>query len=264
MAFDIDKFTETSVSVNWSDLDFDEFKTNPLPASTLRSLRYMCDIEYHTVCYLRDMLMTPSHEDDDIGAFMTMWNREEFWHGEALAAVLAAHDITVDFDELKATRLKLGWKDRLDPIKQSILGNLVGTDFIAVHMSWGAANEWSATAAYTRLAQLERHPVLSVLLKRIAKQETRHVAFYASQARARLESSKSARRLTRFLLRKVWGPVGSGVMPDSEVTHVMGHLFGDADGLDEVRRIDSHIAKLPGMEGLTIIENSLRVRGVAA
>jgi rubrerythrin len=264
MAFDIDKFTETSVSVNWSDLDFDEFKTNPLPASTLRSLRYMCDIEYHTVCYLRDMLMTPSHEDDEVGAFMTMWNREEFWHGEALAAVLAAHDITVDFDELKATRLKLGWKDRLDPIKQSILGNLVGTDFIAVHMSWGAANEWSATAAYTRLAQLERHPVLSVLLKRIAKQETRHVAFYASQAKARLESSKSARRLTRFLLRKVWGPVGSGVMPDSEDTHVMGHLFGDEDGLAEVRRIDGHIAKLPGMEGLTIIENSLRVRGVAA
>ncbi|MBF4512413.1 ferritin-like domain-containing protein [Plantibacter sp. VKM Ac-2885] len=264
MAFDIDKFTETSVSVNWSDLDFDEFKTNPLPPSTLRSLRYMCDIEYHTVCYLRDMLMTPSHEDDEVGAFMTMWNREEFWHGEALAAVLAAHDITVDFDELKATRLKLGWKDRLDPIKQSILGNLVGTDFIAVHMSWGAANEWSATAAYTRLAQLERHPVLSVLLKRIAKQETRHVAFYASQAKARLESSKSARRLTRFLLRKVWGPVGSGVMPDSEVTHVMGHLFGDEDGLAEVRRIDGHIAKLPGMEGLTIIENSLRVRGVAA
>ena len=264
MAFDIDKFTETSVSVNWSDLDFDEFKTNPLPASTLRSLRYMCDIEYHTVCYLRDMLMTPSHEDDEVGAFMTMWNREEFWHGEALAAVLAAHDITVDFDELKATRLKLGWKDRLDPIKQSILGNLVGTDFIAVHMSWGAANEWSATAAYTRLAQLERHPVLSVLLKRIAKQETRHVAFYASQAKSRLESSKSARRLTRFLLRKVWGPVGSGVMPDSEVTHVMGHLFGDEDGLAEVRRIDGHIAKLPGMEGLTIIENSLRVRGVAA
>jgi rubrerythrin len=224
----------------------------------------MCDIEYHTVCYLRDMLMTPSHEDDEVGAFMTMWNREEFWHGEALAAVLAAHDITVDFDELKATRLKLGWKDRLDPIKQSILGNLVGTDFIAVHMSWGAANEWSATAAYTRLAQLERHPVLSVLLKRIAKQETRHVAFYASQAKARLESSKSARRLTRFLLRKVWGPVGSGVMPDSEVTHVMGHLFGDEDGLAEVRRIDGHIAKLPGMEGLTIIENSLRVRGVAA
>ena len=118
MAFDIDKYTATSVNVNWSDLDFDEFKTNPLPESTLRSLRYMCDIEYHTVCYLRDMLVTPSHKDPEVSAFMTMWNREEFWHGEALAEVLGAHGVTVDFDQLKATRLKLGWKDKLDPVKQ--------------------------------------------------------------------------------------------------------------------------------------------------
>ena len=86
----------------------------------------MCDIEYHTVCYLRDMLVTPSHKDADVSAFMTKWNREEFWHGEALADVLGAHGITVDFDQLKSTRLKLGRKDKLDPVKQSLLGNVVG------------------------------------------------------------------------------------------------------------------------------------------
>ena len=32
---------------------------------------------------LRDLLTTPSHKEPEIGAFMTMWNREEFWHGEA-------------------------------------------------------------------------------------------------------------------------------------------------------------------------------------
>src|SRR5690606_3366349 len=115
---------------------------------------------YHTVCYLRDLLTTPSHREPEVGAFMTMWNREEFWHGEALAAVLAVHGITVDFDQLKAKRLKLGWKDRLDPIKQSVMGGLVGNDFVAVHMAWGAANEWSANAAYLRMAELEGHPVL--------------------------------------------------------------------------------------------------------
>ena len=144
MAFDIDKYTANSKAVGWADLDFDEFDSNPLPEPTLRSLRYMCDVEYHTVCYLRDLLATPSHKEPEVGAFMTMWNREEFWHGEALAAVLGEHGITVDFDELKATRLKLGWKDRLDPIKQSLMGGLVGHDFVAVHMAWGAANEWSA------------------------------------------------------------------------------------------------------------------------
>jgi hypothetical protein len=46
MAFDIDKYTANSTAVGWGDLDFDEFDRNPLPASTLRTLRYMCDVEH--------------------------------------------------------------------------------------------------------------------------------------------------------------------------------------------------------------------------
>lgn len=262
MAFDIVNYAETSEGVGWEDLDFEIFRTDPLPENTLRSLRYMCDVEYHTVCYLRDLLVTPSHKERDVSAFMTMWNREEFWHGEALAAVLQMHGITVDFDELKASRLKLGWADKLGPLKQSLLGNIVGDDFVAVHMSWGAANEWSAVAAYRRLAALEAHPALSPLLKRIAQQETRHVAFYASQARARLEKSKMAQKLTRLALSKAWEPVGSSISEPAEVKHVMGHLFAGQDGVNEARRIDSNIAKLPGMDGLTIVESALRKRGI--
>jgi hypothetical protein len=264
MAFDIDHYTSTSKGVQWKDLAFEEFSTRPLPEATLRSLRYMCDVEYHTVCYLRDMLVTPSHKDEDVSAFMTMWNREEFWHGEALADVLAAHGVTVDFDELKATRLKLGWKDRLDPVKQSLMGNIIGKDFIAVHMIWGAANEWSAVAAYNRLADLEKHPVLAVLLKRIAAQEARHVAFYATQARARLEASKKAQVIARFALKKAWGPVGSTIMEPDEVTHVMGHLFSGEEGMREIRKLDDHISKMPGLEGLTIVETAMKAYGVAA
>jgi rubrerythrin len=264
VAFDIDKYTATSVSVAWQDLDFDQFESNPLPESTLRSLRYMCDIEYHTVCYLRDLLVTPSHKEADVSAFMTMWNREEFWHGEALAAVLGKHGVVVDFDQLKATRLKLGWKDRLDPIKQSLLGNIVGKDFIAVHMIWGAANEWSAVAAYNRLADLQQHPVLAELLRRIAKQEARHVAFYATQARERLAKSKKAQVLARFALKNAWGPVGSSVMEADEVTHVMGHLFAGEEGMREIRKLDEHISRMPGLEGLTIVETAMKKYGVAA
>ena len=62
------------------------FDEQPLDAQTLRSLRYMCDVEYHTTCFVRELLVTPSHREDAPAAFMTMWNREEFWHGEALAA----------------------------------------------------------------------------------------------------------------------------------------------------------------------------------
>jgi hypothetical protein len=264
MAFDIDKYTTNSKSVAWNDLDFDAFDTDPLPPHTLRTLRYMADVEYHTVCYLRDLLTTPSHKEPEIGAFMTMWNREEFWHGEALATVLGKHGITLDFDELKATRVKLGWKDRLDPIKQSLFGGLVGHDFVAVHMAWGAVNEWSANAAYLRLAKQQNHPVLGELLKRIAAQETKHVAFYASQARQRLEGSKKAQVIARFALKKFWRPVGSGISPDSEVEHVMRQMFSGPEGRKLIQDVDSHIAKLPGMDGLTIVEDSLERFSISA
>ncbi len=264
MAFDIDRFAEESTSVSWSDLDLDAFRRDPLPTETLRTLRYMCDVEYHTVCYLRDMLVTPSHTDGEVSTFMTMWNREEFWHGEALAAVLGVHGITVEFDELKARRMKMGWKDRLDPVKQSLLGNVVGKDFIAVHMTWGMANERSAAAAYRRLVHIDPHPALTPLLLRIAQQETRHIAFYATQAAKRLEASPRARTITRFALSKFWGPVGSGIMAEPEVSHVMRHLFSGEDGLHEVRKMDEQIARLPGLEGLTIVEDAFTRRGLYA
>src|SRR5699024_985022 len=188
------RFSQTSEPVRFDDLPFEEFRTNPLPPETLRSLQYMCDVEYHTVCYLRDMLVTPSHQDHDVTAFMTMWNREEFWHGEALAEVLRMHGVTLDYEHLKAKRVTMGWRDKLGPVKQSVMAGMVGQDFVAVHMIWGAANEWSAVAAYNRLADLQEHPVLATLLERIARQEARHVAFYATQGRERLARSTKAQK----------------------------------------------------------------------
>jgi hypothetical protein len=144
------------------------------------------------------------------------------------------------------------------------MGGLVGHDFVAVHMAWGAVNEWSANAAYLRLAKQQNHPVLAELLKRIAAQETKHVAFYASQARTRLAASKKAQVIARFALNKFWKPVGSGISPDSEVEHVMRQMFSGVEGRKLIQDVDSHIAKLPGMAGLTIVENSLDKFGISA
>lgn len=262
MAFDLDKFTSTSEPLQYEDLDFSLFESQPLDEATLRDLRYMCDVEFHTSCYLRDMLVTPSHHEEDAGGFMTMWNREEFWHGKALAAVLERHGILVDYDEVKAKRVKLGWYNALAAFKQSALTNLAGSDFVAVHMTWGAANELSAVAAYRRLAAMVEHPTLSPLLQRIAQQETRHVAFYTTQGREKLEASTAAQKLTRMILSKVWRPVGSGVMEDSEVKHVMGHLF--EGHFDELDKLDKRVQKMPGLDGLTIFRNAFARMGLAA
>jgi hypothetical protein len=254
MTFDISGYAQTAAPVRFDDLDYAAFKDKPLSAEALRCIRYMSDIESHTICYLRDLLVTPSHADPDVTTFLTMWAFEEFWHGEALAKVLEVHGITTGSEHIRTVRGRLGWKDRIAPIHQAIIANVVGVDFVAVHMSWGAVNEWATHAAYTGLAERENHPVLTQLLERIMRQETRHAAFYASQARQRLARSSRARRLTRFALKRFWRPVGSDVTPAAETNFMVRHLFTER----VAGQIDEKVDRLPGQQGLRLITRSFR------
>src|SRR5207249_7267370 len=83
------------------------------------------------------------------------------------------------------------------------------TDFVAVHMTWGAINELTTLTAYRRLAELADHPILSELLARIMRDESRHFAFYFHQAARRLERPRTA-RLTRRSVERFWTAVGNG------------------------------------------------------
>jgi rubrerythrin len=262
MAFDITTYTRNAAPVAYEDLDYGAFERQPLSPGALRCLRYMSDIESHTVCYLRDLLVTPSHADPDVTAFLTMWAYEEFWHGEALAKVLEVHGIPTGNAHIRGVRERLGWRDRLAPITQSLAANIVGNDFIAVHMTWGAINEWSTHAGYARLAEREEHPVLAELLKRIMKQESKHVAFYVSQARDRLALSRKAQKLTRFALKKFWEPVGASVMPRAETAHLLSYLLGGEHSA-QIDRIDEKIDQLPGLSGLGLVRRAATGYGVA-
>lgn len=244
--------------VDLDGIDFDAFARQPVGDEALRCLQYMHDVEFHTVCYLRDLLVSPAHRDPTVTAFLTFWNWEEYWHGEALSRVLAMHGRRSGPPRIEDRRASLGWRDRLSPALH-LLGSLVaGQDYTAVHMTWGAVNEWSAQAGYALLAQRSGHPVLAELLRRIMRQEGRHVDFYASQATARLERSRRSRTLTRAVLDRFWAPVGSTIMPPAEVAFMVGYLFGDETGLEYARRIDRRVDRLPGLEGLHVVERSIQ------
>ncbi|MHB1446628.1 MAG: ferritin-like domain-containing protein [Acidimicrobiales bacterium] len=253
MEFDIEAYKTKTERLRWDDLDFGTFRSNPLPEWALRCLRYMHDVEFHTACYLRDLLCSPAHADPDVTAFLSFWVFEEYWHGEALSAVLAAHGEAHGAKRVGIVRRRLGLADKLRPIGMSLASWLAGEDFVAVHMAWGAINEWTTQAGYAQLARRAGHPVLGELLRRIMRQEGRHIDFYASQARSRLAASRWARRLTRFALRHLWAPVGSGVMPKSETAHLATHLLGGDDGAEITARIDRRVDQLPGQGGLQLL-----------
>ena len=258
MAFELDDCKARTDRLRWGDLDLGSFGARPVGTDALRCIRYMHDVEYHTICYLRDLLLTPAHRDPTITTFLSFWVYEEYWHGEALGAVLSAHGEPHGEARVAAVRSSLGWRDSMRPLLMTIGGWLAATDFTAVHMTWGAINEWTTQAGYSLLARRARHPILSDLLGRIARQEGRHIDFYSSQARSRLAASPRAQRLARLALRRFWHPVGSGVMPPEETQFLTRYLMGDQRGMEMAHRIDRRIDRLPGLTGLRLMESAVK------
>src|SRR5580658_9767893 len=109
----IDSYKSRAGRLDISGIDFDDFRDQPLGADALRTLRYMHDVEHHTVCYLRDLLLTPAHADPEITSFLSCWVFEEMWHGEAIAEVLEAHGEEAGATRIEALRHKRRRKEAL-------------------------------------------------------------------------------------------------------------------------------------------------------
>jgi hypothetical protein len=256
MAFDLETYKRVMGRLDVDDLDFETFRAQPLRTDELRCLRYMHDVEQHTSCYLRNLLNTKAHHDPDITSFLTMWNFEEYWHGEALGAVLAAHEEPSGTSRIAAMRARLGWRITTSPPIWMAF-SAATKHFLAVHMTFGVINEWSTQAGYSRLAARTEHPVLRELLRRIMRQEGRHIDYYLSEARQRLAGSRAAQRTTRLLIRALWKPVGASVMPEAETRHLVSTLFGDDEGRAVVARLDRRVDALPGLRGMSLMTDAL-------
>jgi rubrerythrin len=270
--FDLDRYLRASKRVDLSTVQWDRIPDHPLSDPEARCLAYMMDIESHTAVFLRDLLATRASFDPEITAFLSCWAYEELWHGEAFSRFLGAAGRTMapEYETIgvddpypsrgarqRWIRRSLGGRGYVSHMG-SLLGSTVFREFVAIHMAWGAVNELTTLQAYHRIIAKTQHPVLVQMLQAIIKDERRHFAFYRAQARMRLARSRQARRITRFALEKLWAPVGTGVRPQSETDFVVAHLFGDADGVVELKEMDSTIAELPGFGDAQLLTEAAR------
>jgi rubrerythrin len=261
--FDLDRFIRTSGRVDLSGVEWHRAAEPPLSRAEVRTLRYMMDIESHTIVFMRDLLATQAAFDPMVTAFLCCWNFEELWHGEAFSRllgeagvpVLPDHEPVEDGSPYPSRQARNEWIRRRLGAKgyASHLGTLLGSaiadrDFVAIHMTGGAINELTTLTAYHRMIATTGNPVLVQVLRAIIKQERRHFAFYRAQARMRLARSRRARRLVRWTLDHLWAPVGTGVRPQAETDFVVTHLFNDAEGVVALKDMDATIAELPGLE----------------
>jgi hypothetical protein len=262
--FDLDRFIRTSDRVDLSEVEWGRVSAPPLTPGEIRCLRYMMDIETNTVIFLRDVLATQTAFEPDVTAFLSCWNFEELWHGEAFSRLLGEAGVAVlpDHEPVNRETRYPSRRERSEWIRRRVgakgyvshIGTLLGSaiasgDFVAIHMTWGAVNELTTLTAYHRMIAKTDNVALTQVLQAIIKQERRHFAFYRAQARARLAGSQRARRLVRWSLDHLWAPVGTGIRPQDETDFVVTHLFIDPDGAVALEEMDQTIAELPGLRG---------------
>lgn len=260
MAFDIERFVALSKAVDTSDLDWDYIARVGVTDDEARILRYMADVESHTLLYLRDLLAGHTSRDYEVVAFLSCWVYEETHHGYALDRFLSACGRAPDKSRYTQVTEGASWQEDIEAWLSHAAARAT-PHFAATHMTWGAINEMTAALAYTALARFTRNTELAKLLGRLAKDERRHQSFYYHQAQKRLEASRVAQGIARFALQRFWGPVGVGVGESETFGMIAAMLFDNEWGREEFRSIDRSIARLPGLSDFDLVSRRIPATG---
>ncbi len=162
-SFDVRGYTRTAIGSHRDDLDLEGFAAQPLAPSTLRAIRSLERVERSTMHHLRNVLVTPTHKDARVTAFLITWAFEKFWMADALRAVLEAHAI----EPLGESSRRGGGAifDRIRPIGTSLFTGAIGSDIVAVHMALGIADDWAMGATYETVASDAASPTLDARLR---------------------------------------------------------------------------------------------------
>jgi hypothetical protein len=257
--FDVREYARTAVGNLREGLDLEAYETAPLSVETLRTIKFLQAVERSTMQHLRNVLVTPTHKDARITAFLTTWAFEKYWVSDALAAILSAHAPIADSKkEPGVVRFVKEVAERLSPIGESMVANQIGVEMLSVHMAIGSIDGWVTQAAYSRISELEPNEELARTMETILGIKARHLTFFVPQAEYRLGASKRAQALTRKRLKKSAWPIGSDELPMVDRKYFFDRLFRTSAGLSE--SIDTAIDGLPGLSGLGLITRAAGTR----
>jgi predicted metal-dependent hydrolase len=241
-----------------SAIAWDEVKNYPLDKKFIPVLLFMRDVEVLTDMYHEEMLRTPTGKDPHISKFMERWGIEEITHGEVIDRFL--NEAGFETSKNWKTEVRKSVPTSYDLITKIItsLTNLVGKNFTATHMTFGAINELSTAQAYRSMIELANHPVLTQILTGIIREESAHTQFYWNVAKIELRRSEFSQKMARFVIKHFWSPVGSGARSKKASDYCIQTLFGNEGGIEWLdRKITKHIYELPGFEGLNTVSEKL-------
>ncbi len=249
--FSVPAYAGSAHGSHRAELALAGYESAPLPVPVLDQVDTLAGLERSALGYLRSVLVTPTHADAEMTAFLVTWAYEKYWLADALEAIVAAHQGYAPrpaADGL-AERVRRGVHEvgeRLEPIRESVVANLIGDDVTAVHAVTAALDEWLVQSAYRRLAESVGDHQLGTTLTALLQVKARHEEFFAAQARDRLADSPGAVRLARRRLRRTVLPIGALSRSGTGIHRLLGELLTPSDLAAVDRRLDSY----PGLAGL--------------
>lgn len=227
-------------------------KDTPIDKRFIPVLLYMRDVEVLTDMYHRELQRTPTGRDPVIAKFMERWGIEEITHGQVINRFLNESGYETPDDWQTQTHKNVPNGYHLNTYLLTALTNLLGSTFTATHMAFGAIHEMSTAQAYRRMKELANHPVLSLILEGIIREEAAHTHFYWSVARIELQKSSIAQKIARKVVDTFYVPVGQGSLAKSRAEYSVAMLFGGEGGVDHVdRTVTQRARQLPGFADLT-------------
>ena len=197
--------------------EWDRVHADALTSDEVFQLTYAAQVEWGTQGTFESLYIS---DDPVVRRFLQIWLRQEEVHAELLVRFLHEYGVTVTL--LHASRKHRRGARRGRRLNQ-VAHRMVGHDFFAVHMAWGAVNELTTLRFYQQIRARARHVFLRELLRDLIGQEAHHYSFYRAAATERLAGNRRAQRVTRFALEHLWSPVGVGLRAPGDAQRVNAH-----------------------------------------
>jgi hypothetical protein len=241
--FDVREFARTAQGSLRGDVDFAAFDTAPLPRELVRMLAVLGRLEGATMVHLRNVLVTPTHKDARVTAFLVTWAFEKYWIADALGALVAANG-----ERAIPGGPNLGGRG---PVRRAIAGVMQGWPVVGAHLTLGLVDDWVLRAAYERVAAEAASAALNDVVDRILGVKSRHTTFFGDEVQRRLSASKRSARLARRELRRTSLPLGGTVLEPADRGFFPRFAFGGERGDALATAIERDIRKLPGIDERT-------------
>jgi len=250
--FDVREFARTARGSHRSEIDTAAITEAGLSTDAVHLIRVLRDLERGTLDRMRNLLVTATHKDARVTAFLATWAFEKYWVADALDVVLDAAGADTAALEGPKRRTVAERAERRGPIRRAIVGNIAGEQLVAAHVTTGLVDELITQVAYRKVGEVAA--VLASLVHTLIEVKDRHVHFLVEEAEHKLAASTRAVKLTRKAIAQAAWPIGATEIPAADRTFFETFVFGDAEGRTAAARIGERLASLPGLsaQGATV------------